>query len=182
MSMLMSEAGAGDAKILSGVYKSIDGEDIDLASYSGKLVLVVNVASKCGFTKQYEGLQKLHEKYSDRGLVVLGFPCGQFAGQEFGEDEQIKAFCTTNYGVTFPIFSKVKVRGKEAVPLFQRLTSKQAGIEDSGAVRWNFEKFLIDRNGKLLGRYRSRVKPESEELISAIQKALESAADRAGDD
>lgn len=159
-------------KALTGMYKSIDGEDVDLAQYQGKVVLIVNVASKCGFTKQYAGLQNLYEKYKDHGFVVLGFPCSQFAGQEFGEDAKIKQFCTTNYGVTFPIFSKIKVRGKDAAPLYKYLTSKQAPIDNTGAVKWNFEKFLVGRDGRLVHRFRSRIKPESEDIVGAIEAAL----------
>ncbi len=151
--------------------KDIDGNDLSLEQYKGKVVLVVNVASKCGYTPQYEGLQAVYEKYNDEGLVVLGFPANNFMGQEPGTEEDIKQFCTLNYGVTFPMSSKVSVRGKDQDPLFGYLTS-QPNQDFEGGIRWNFEKFLIDKDGKLQRRFRSGVEPESEELTSAIEALL----------
>jgi len=151
--------------------KDIDGNDLALDQYKGKVILVVNVASKCGYTPQYEGLQAVFEKYNDKGLVVLGFPANNFMGQEPGTEEDIKEFCTLNYGVTFPMSSKVSVRGKDQDPLFGYLTS-QPNQDFDGGIRWNFEKFLIDKEGKLQRRFRSGVEPESDELTSAIEALL----------
>lgn len=161
------------AEALTGTYISIDGEPVDLSDYKGRVVLIVNVASRCGFTKQYAALQKLYEEKKDDGLIVLGFPCNQFAGQEPGSDAKIKEFCQSRFGVTFPMFSKIKVRGKDAADLYKYLSSKDAPIDDAGPVRWNFEKFLIDRRGRLIDRFRSRVAPDSEELLAAVAAALQ---------
>ncbi len=152
--------------------KTIDGQTVDLHEYEGKVLLIVNVASKCGYTPQYEGLQALHEKYKDQGLVVLGFPCNQFGGQEPGTEAQIAEFCKANYGVTFPMFGKVDVNGKNADPLFKELTAKTAAPAGDGKVSWNFEKFLINREGNLVGRYKSKTKPTGEELTGEIEKLL----------
>ena len=157
---------------MSSSARVIDGATIDLNTYAGKVVLVVNVASRCGFTRHYRELQATHEKYEKRGLVVLGFPCNQFGKQEPGTDAEIKAFCQKKFGVTFPMFSKIEVSGEQAHPLYVYLTSKDVPIDDRGPVKWNFEKFLIDRNGKLIARYRSRVKPDASEVVEAIEKAL----------
>jgi len=151
--------------------QNIDGEEISLSEYKGKVVLVVNVASKCGYTPQYEGLQNIYESHKDDGLVILGFPANNFNGQEPGSDEQIKQFCTLEYGVDFPMFSKVSVKGDDQAELFNYLTS-QANPDFEGEIKWNFEKFLIDKNGSLQRRFRSDVKPESEELLSAVEKEL----------
>lgn len=150
----------------------IDGNPVDLSQYKGKVVLIVNVASKCGHTKQYKGLQKLYTDHHEKGLVILGFPCNQFGGQEPGTEEEIAAFCEEKYGVTFPLFSKVDVNGKDAAPLFQYLTGDSAPLADKGPVKWNFEKFLINRQGELVQRFRSKVTPESEVLVTAIDAAL----------
>lgn len=150
--------------------KTIDGEEKDLSEYKGKTLLIVNVASKCGFTKQYAGLEQLYEKYKDKGFVVLGFPCNQFAGQEPGDDDEIKSFCSLNYNVTFPLFSKIKVNGAEAHPLYKYLKEKHKGVLGLAAIKWNFTKFLIDKNGNVLKRYASQDKPE--DLTSDIEKIL----------
>ncbi|MDH3582686.1 MAG: glutathione peroxidase [Phycisphaerae bacterium] len=150
--------------------KNIDGKDVSLSAYQGKVILMVNVASKCGLTPQYEGLQKLHESYSDRGLAVLGFPCNQFGGQEPGSEEQIKAFCQSKYGVSFDMFAKIKVNGDEAHPLYKYLTSEKAPIKEHGKIKWNFEKFLVDRSGQVIARFGPRTKPG--QLAAAIDKAL----------
>ncbi len=151
--------------------ESIDGETVSLDKYKGKAVLIVNVASKCGYTPQYEGLQALYEEYNDDGLVILGFPANNFKGQEPGTDEEIKQFCTLEYGVEFPMFSKVSVKGDDQAELFKYLT----GLENpdfKGDIKWNFEKFLVSKDGVLKRRFRSQTKPQSEELVSAIQKEL----------
>jgi len=150
---------------------SIDGEEIDLSSYDGKVVLVVNTASQCGFTPQYAGLQKLQDKYAERGFAVLGFPCDQFGHQEPGTEEQIAEFCESSYGVTFPMFAKVDVNGETAHPLYQWLKSEQSGLL-GGAIKWNFTKFLVGRDGAVLSRYGSTTKP------GKIRPDIEQALDR----
>jgi glutathione peroxidase len=131
----------------------------DMSQFKGKVLLLVNTASKCGFTPQYTGLEKLHEKYGDQGLVVMAFPCNQFAGQEPGNDEEIRNFCSLNYDVTFPLATKIDVNGDNADPLWQYLKSQQAGFLGSRAIKWNFTKFLVDRDGKVVGRYGPQVSP-----------------------
>jgi glutathione peroxidase len=152
--------------------KNIDGKETPLSTLEGKAVLVVNVASRCGFTPQYTGLEKIYESYRDRGLVVIGVPCNQFGGQEPGTEEEIKTFCETNYSVTFPLFAKVDVNGTTRHPLYAWLTSESTSPKSAGDVTWNFEKFLVGKDGRVLGRYASNVKPESTELTSAIESAL----------
>lgn len=154
---------------------SIDGEPAELSRYKGKVLLVVNVASQCGYTGQYAGLQKLYTDYADKGLVVLGFPSNDFGGQEPGSEAEIKQFCSSKYGVTFPMFAKVKVVGAEKHPLYQ-LLSKSTGGQDVG---WNFEKFLVDRSGLVIARFNSGVKPSDTVLISAIEGALKGEAQAA---
>ncbi len=151
--------------------KDIRGRDVALSAYQGKVVLVVNTASRCGYTPQYKELQELYAKYSDRGLVILGFPANNFMGQEPGSDEEIAEFCQVNYGVTFPLFSKVSVKGNDQHPLFAHLTSA-ANRDFTGEIRWNFEKFLIDGNGNLVRRFRSDVKPTDAALVSAVEALL----------
>lgn len=146
--------------------KDITGKSVKLEAYKGKTVLVVNVASQCGYTPQYEGLQALYSKYKDQGFVILGFPANNFGSQEPGSDEEIKTFCSTKYNVTFPMFSKISVKGGDQHPLYQALTA------EGGQVSWNFNKFLIDRNGKLVKRYDSNVEPESSTLTEAIETSL----------
>ncbi len=172
LAAIVATAGAAE-KILSGAATTIDGKAVRLEDYAGKVVLVVNVASRCGFTRQYRELQALHEKYGERGLVVLGFPCNQFGGQEPGTEADIKTFCETKFGVTFPLFAKVEVNGENAHPLFRRLTADDAPFADRGPVKWNFEKFLIGRDGAPIARFRSRTAPDAPEVIAAIEKALE---------
>ena len=149
--------------------RAIDGTETDLSQYEGKAVLVVNTASKCGFTPQYEGLEKLYGKYQDQGLVILGFPCDQFAHQEPGSEEEIAEFCSTNFGVSFPMFSKVEVNGNGAHPLYGWLRSEKGGILGS-KIKWNFTKFLIDKQGKVVDRYPPITKPEK--LAGDIEKVL----------
>ncbi|MBY0585868.1 glutathione peroxidase [bacterium] len=159
-------------KVLSFSAKTITGENVDLTKYKGKVLLVVNVASYCGYTNQYEGLQALHEKYGDKGLAVLGFPCNQFGKQEPKSEGEIQEFCKTKFKVGFDMFSKVDVNGDEACDLYKHLTSKESDPDFAGPVKWNFEKFLISKDGKIVGRYRSAVKPESTELTKAIETEL----------
>lgn len=149
----------------------IDGKKTTLEDYKGKVLLIVNVASKCGYTPQYEGLQAIYEKYNEQGLEIVGFPANNFRGQEPGTEEDIKQFCTLTYGVTFPMSSKVSVVGDDQDPLFTYLTS-QPNEDFEGEIDWNFEKFLVDEEGNLIRRFRSKVKPESEELTSAIESLL----------
>lgn len=146
-----------------------DGTDISMSEYKGKVVLVVNTASKCGFTPQYDGLEKLHQDYADQGLVVLGFPCNQFGNQEPGTDEEIASFCRLNYGVSFQLFSKIDVNGDNAHPIYKFLKSEKGGTFGDN-IKWNFTKFLIDRNGRVIKRYASTTKPES--LTKDIEKLL----------
>lgn len=152
--------------------KDISGEPVSLEVYKGKVLLVVNVASRCGFTPQYAGLGSLYQKYQDRGLVVLGFPANNFLWQEPGTDDEIKTFCTTKYNVTFPMFSKISVKGKDIHPLYRWLTSKETNPAHSGTISWNFNKFLIGRDGQVLARFGTRQEPLSEEIQRAIHSAL----------
>ena len=149
--------------------RSIDGREVDLADYRGQVVLVVNTASQCGFTPQYQGLQQLHDAYAERGFSVLGFPCDQFGGQEPGEDDEIAGFCERNFGVTFPLFSKVEVNGDDAHPLYQWLRSEKGGVLGS-KIKWNFTKYLIGRDGSVVDRYAPTTKPEK--IAADIEKAL----------
>ncbi|MDH7605788.1 MAG: glutathione peroxidase [Melioribacter sp.] len=164
----------GENKMKNSIYditvKDINGKEVKLSDYKGKVLLVVNVASKCGFTPQYEGLQKIYEKYKDKGFEILAFPCNDFGGQEPGSNEEIKEFCSTNYNVTFKLFDKIKVLGNERALLYERLINSD-NVE-KGDVKWNFEKFLIDKNGTIRARFRSKVKPESEEITKEIEKLL----------
>jgi glutathione peroxidase len=148
---------------------TIDGETQELSGYKGKVMLVVNTASKCGFTPQYEGLETLYERYADRGLVVLGFPCDQFGNQEPGDEEEIKSFCSLSYNVSFPMFAKVLVNGDDAHPLFAWLRAENAGLR-GGDIKWNFTKFLIDPDGKVVQCYKSTIKPEA--LAADIEESL----------
>ena len=154
---------------------TIDGEAATFGDYESKAVLVVNVASRCGFTPQYAGLERLYEQYGERGLTILGFPCNQFMFQEPGSNEDIKEFCSTNYDVTFPLFDKIHVNGKSQHPLYAELTKVADAEGKAGKVKWNFEKFLVSGDGEI-HRFRSDVEPESPEIIDAIEGALASAA------
>jgi glutathione peroxidase len=139
---------------------SIIGENTPMSNYKGKVILVVNTASKCGFTPQYEGLEKLYEKYEDNNFTILGFPCNQFSEQEPGSHEEIKTFCTTNYDISFPLFEKIDVNGNNTHPLYKFLKSEATGILWSESIKWNFTKFLVDKNGKVITRYGSSTKPK----------------------
>lgn len=140
--------------------KNINGEEVDLSTYKGKTVLIVNVASKCGLTPQYKGLEELYEKYQDKGLVILGFPSNDFLWQEPGSEQEIKQFCELNYRVKFPLFSKVKVKGKDKCELYKYLTSEETNPGFSGEIEWNFQKFLVNKEGKVVRRYSPQTKPE----------------------
>lgn len=140
---------------------TIDGKETTLAEYKGKVLLIVNVASKCGFTKQYEGLENLYQKYKSKGLVICGFPCNQFGGQEPGTSEEIQQFCSSKYNITFPLFEKINVNGKNAHPLYVYLKSQAKGVLGTEAIKWNFTKFLVDKNGHIVERFASRDTPES---------------------
>jgi glutathione peroxidase len=155
---------------------TIEGRDTTLAEWRGNALLIVNVASKCGYTPQYDGLQRLYDQHAGDGLVVMGFPCNQFLFQEPGDEAQIAQFCSANYGVTFPMFEKVKVRGKGKHPLFATLSETPDAGGKAGKVRWNFEKFLVDRSGAVIGRYRSATTPEDPGLIADLTRALRPAA------
>ena len=146
--------------------KDTDGKDISLSDYKGKVLLIVNVASKCGYTLQYEGLEKIYEKYKSRGFEILAFPCNDFGSQEPGSNEEIKQFCTTKYNVSFKLFDKVKVLGDEKCELYSKLIK----YEPEGDISWNFEKFLIDNNGNVIGRFKSKITPEDEIITSLIEK------------
>lgn len=155
--------------------KDIDGKEQDLGQYRGNVILMVNVASECGLTPQYEGLQSLYEKYNDQGFVILGFPANNFGKQEPGSNDEIKSFCKKNYGVTFPVFSKVSVKGKDKCELYQYLTNKKADHKHGGEIKWNFSKFVIDRNGQIADRFSPMTTPESKKFVAAIESQLKAA-------
>jgi glutathione peroxidase len=162
----MTSAAFG-ASIHDFTMKTIDGKEMPLSSFKGKTVLVVNVASKCGFTPQYTALEAVYEKYKNKGFVIVGFPANNFGGQEPGTDEEIQTFCRSKYMVTFPMFSKISVLGADKAPLYRYLTST-----GGGEIKWNFTKFLVDKDGKVITRFETPVTPDSPEVISAIEKAL----------
>ena len=151
---------------------TIAGDDAKLGDYAGQALLLVNVASKCGLTPQYNGLEALQERYADRGFTVLGFPCNQFGGQEPGTNDEIQEFCSTTYGVTFPMFDKIEVNGDGRHPLYQELTAFADADGVAGDVQWNFEKYLVSPDGQIVGRFRPRTEPESAELVAAIEAQL----------
>lgn len=157
---------------LNFTMKSLDGKEVELKQYLGKVVMVVNVASKCGLTPQYKQLQSLHEKYEKDGLVILGFPCNQFRSQEPGTAEEIQKFCTVNYGVSFPLFAKIEVNGDGACPLYKYLTSLDTKPQGAGKISWNFEKFLLGRNGAVVARFGPRTTPDAAEVVKAIEAEL----------
>ena len=160
-------ANGGGGAVIDHEVTSLTGETVNLADYRGKAMLIVNTASRCGFTPQYAGLQELYTKYEEQGLVVIGFPSNDFGGQEPGDSEQIADFCQKNYGVTFPMMAKVHARGGDKAPIYKTLTD-----EIGGEVKWNFTKFLVDPEGKVVNRFGSRVKPMSDELTQAIEAVL----------
>ena len=151
---------------------NIDGDPVVLSDYRGKVLMIVNVASKCGYTPQYEQLEQIYEKYSDRGFFVLGFPANNFANQEPGNNSDIKTFCTTNYNITFPMFSKISVKGEDKHPLYKYLTEEKTNPKFSGEITWNFNKFLIGKDGQVINRFATNIKPNAPEVIEAIEAAL----------
>ena len=168
VSILTLQAGEPrPSEVLNHTVKNIEGKDVKLSDYQGKVILVVNVASKCGLTPQYKGLEAAYEKYKDKGFVVLGFPCNQFGGQEPGSEEEIMKFCSTKYNVSFPMFSKIDVNGKGTSPVYQSLKAKFPGD-----IKWNFEKFLINKQGDVVMRFDSRTKPEDPKVVAAIEAEL----------
>jgi glutathione peroxidase len=169
----MTAALFGASSVLDFTLNSIDGKPAPLSQYHGKVVLIVNVASRCGYTPQYTGLEKVYETYKDKGFVILGFPANNFGGQEPGTDEEIKTFCSSKYNVTFPMYSKISVKGAEIHPLYQFLTDKQTNPAGAGDIKWNFTKFLVGKDGKVIARFESAVTPESPEVTGAIEKALQ---------
>jgi glutathione peroxidase len=154
--------------------RTLSGEPSSLAEQKGKALLLVNVASKCGLTPQYEGLERIHARYAGLGFAVLGFPCNQFGGQEPGSAEEIATFCSTTYGVTFPMYEKIDVNGQARHPLYGELTQVPDGAGEAGDIQWNFEKFLVSPDGTVIGRYRPMTDPEAPELLSAIEATLPS--------
>ncbi len=160
--------------------KTLQGKEVPLATYRGKVLLVVNVASKCGLTPQYQQLEALHEKYGPRGLAILAFPCNQFGNQEPGTPEEIEQFCRTNYGVKFDLFAKVEVNGPGACPLYQYLTAQPTKPKGPGKIAWNFEKFIIARNGEVVARFDPRTRPDAPEVIQVIEAELAKPAPPAG--
>jgi glutathione peroxidase len=169
-------AGAAMAATAGSVYdftlKSIDHQPVSLSAYHGKALLLVNVASKCGYTPQYAALEKLYEKYKGQGLVIVGIPANNFMSQEPGSDAEIKSFCTNKYNVSFPMMSKVSVKGDDQAPLYAFLTDKSSDPKFGGEIQWNFTKFLFDRNGKPVARFEPAVTPDSPEVIAAVEAAL----------
>jgi glutathione peroxidase len=168
----MSTLMFGASNVLEFTMNSIDGQATPLANYKGKVIMIVNVASRCGYTPQYTQLEAVYEKYKDKGFVILGFPANNFMGQEPGTNGEIKTFCSTKYNVTFPLFSKISVKGDDKAPLYQFLTDKSTNPSTGGDIGWNFTKFLVDRNGKIIQRFDSKVKPDAPEVVSAIEGAL----------
>lgn len=173
LSSALAENKKGDkmsSNIKNVTVKDIDGKNVKLSDYNGKVLLIVNVASYCGYTKQYSGLEEIYRKYKDKGFEILAFPCNQFGQQEPGSNEEIKNFCSTKFDVTFRLFDKIDVNGSNKSPLYTILTDNS--VTGKGDINWNFEKFLIDKNGNVVARYPNKVEPTSKELISALEKEL----------
>jgi glutathione peroxidase len=162
----------GASSVYDFTLNSIDGKPAPLAEYKGKVLLIVNVASRCGFTPQYAALEALFEKYKDRDLVVLGFPANNFGGQEPGTNQEIKSFCTRTYHVSFPMYSKISVQGSDQAPLYRYLTDRSLNPSTGGEIQWNFTKFLVDRTGNIAARFEPDVAPDSREVVDAIERAL----------
>jgi glutathione peroxidase len=169
---LLSAAAFAASNVHEFTLDALNGTPTPLASFKGKVLLVVNVASQCGYTYQYEGLQALYTKYKDQGFVIAGFPANNFGQQEPGTNQEIGAFCKSKFGVTFPMFSKISVAGRDKAPLYQFLTDKSANPKTGGEIQWNFTKFLVDRNGKVIARFEPAVEPQASELVSAVEAAL----------
>jgi glutathione peroxidase len=161
---------SGNSNVYNYVVKNINNEEVNLQTYEGKVLLIVNVASKCGYTPQYEGLEKIYRKYKSQGFEILAFPCNDFKEQEPGTNEEIQEFCSTNFDVTFQLFDKISVKDDAKVPLYKMLTDNSA--TGKSEINWNFEKFVIDKNGNVVKHFRSKTKPESDELISVIEELL----------
>ena len=172
LGMAVMSASAMAASVYDFTLNSIDGKPVPLSDFKGKAVLLVNVASRCGYTPQYTALEALYEKYKDRGFVIVGIPANNFGGQEPGTNEEIKTFCKSKYSVTFPMMAKVSVKGDDITPLYAFLTDKMANPKTGGEIGWNFTKFLIGPDGKVLARFDSEVEPDAKDLTSAIEKAL----------
>ena len=170
LGMAVGAMAFGASSVYDFTLNSIDGAATPLSSFKGKVVLLVNVASKCGYTPQYAGLEKLYEKYKDKGFVIVGVPANNFGSQEPGSNEEIKTFCSRNYNVTFPMMSKVSVKGKDQTPLYQFLTDAKA--KTGGEIEWNFTKFLVDKKGNVINRFESAVTPEAANLVKAVEAAL----------
>ena len=170
MSILSTEASLSTSSFHDFKVKNAQGQEIDLSQYKGKVVLAVNVASKCGFTPQYEGLEKVYKKYVEQGLVVIGFPCNQFGAQEPGDDKEIQQFCKLTYDVDFPIMSKINVNGDDTAPVYKFMKTSAPGLLGTEAIKWNFTKFLVGKDGKVIERYAPQTKPE--DLAKDIEKAL----------
>ena len=162
----------GASSVYDFTLNSIDGAATPLSSFKGKVVLLVNVASKCGYTPQYAGLEKLYEAYKDKGFVIVGVPANNFGAQEPGSNEEIKTFCSRNYNVTFPMMGKVSVKGTDTTPLYQYLTGNSANSKTAGEIKWNFTKFLVDKKGNVINRFESAVTPDAAELVKALEAAL----------
>ena len=158
--------------VLDFTVKDIDGKEVPLAKFQGKVLLIVNTASQCGYTPQYKELQEIYQKYKDQGFEVLAFPANEFGAQEPGSDEQIKQFCSTRYKVSFPLFSKIVVKGKGIHPLYEYLTSEATDPKFAGPIPWNFAKFLVNRKGEVIARFEPGVKPDSSEVVTAVEKSL----------
>jgi glutathione peroxidase len=167
--MVMGGSVFAASNIYDFTLPSIDGKPMPLSDFKGKVVLLVNVASRCGYTPQYSALESLYEKYKDQGFVIVGFPANNFGGQEPGSNEEIKTFCSRKYNVTFPLYGKVSVKGDDQTPLYQYLT-KQTDPSIMGEIKWNFTKFLVDRNGHVIQRFESAVTPDSKDVVSAVEK------------
>jgi len=164
--------------VLSFTVQSIDGAAVNLSRYRGKVLLIVNTASRCGYTPQYAALEKIYQRYKDRGLAILAFPSNDFGGQEPGSNEQIREFCESKYNVTFDLFAKIAVRGQDQAPLYRFLTSRQTNPQFGGDIGWNFTKFLVGRDGRIVARYESKITPDSEAIIQAIEAELAKAPPR----
>jgi len=165
--------GNAPATIYDFEMTNIDGNKVSLSQFKDKVVLIVNTASKCGLTPQYKELQEIYDKYKDQGFIILGFPANNFREQEPGSNAEIKKFCTLNYGVTFPMFAKISVKGEDIHPLYRFLTSEETDPQFAGEIRWNFDKFLIDKKGKIINRFHPKITPSDPKLVKAIEKALE---------
>jgi glutathione peroxidase len=172
-SSFAADPASGAPAALNFKMKSLEGKEVNLADYKGKVLLIVNVASECGATPQYAGLQSLYQRHKDDGLVVLGVPCNQFGAQEPGTAEEIREFCTKEYSVTFPMLAKVDVNGENAAPLYKHLTSLEARPGGKGRIGWNFEKFLIGRNGEVVARFKTGTEPDDPQLVEAIERELQ---------